>query len=109
MVLNKNPENYHREVEQAAFSPGSTCYSLFHQHVYMYSFLWLTLILGSMVPGIEPSPDPLLQFRMWFYRDTQMYRLGVNMHEVNPTLLLVIFASCLVPIKVLKSVSVLSN
>jgi len=42
MVLNKNPENYHRDVEQAAFSPG------------------------SMVPGVEDSPDPLLQFRMFF-------------------------------------------
>ncbi|KAL3478176.1 catalase-like domain-containing protein [Aspergillus californicus] len=42
MVLNKNPENFHRDVEQAAFSPG------------------------SMVPGIEDSPDPLLQFRMFF-------------------------------------------
>lgn len=34
LVLNKNPENFHRDVEQAAFSPG------------------------SMVPGIEDSPDP---------------------------------------------------
>lgn len=40
LVLNRNPEDYHRDVEQAAFSPG------------------------SMVPGIEDSPDALLQFRM---------------------------------------------
>ncbi|KAK1083194.1 hypothetical protein LTR33_003418 [Friedmanniomyces endolithicus] len=52
LVLNKNPENYHRDVEQAAFSPG------------------------SMVPGIEDSPDPLLQFRMFFYRDAQYHRIG---------------------------------
>jgi catalase len=40
-VLNKNPEKFHRDVEQAAFSPR------------------------SMVSGIEDSPDPLLQFRMY--------------------------------------------
>lgn len=58
LVLNKNPENFHRDVEQAAFSPG------------------------SMVPGIEDSPDPLLQFRMFFYRDAQYHRIGVNMHQI---------------------------
>ncbi|KAH6906234.1 catalase [Coprinopsis sp. MPI-PUGE-AT-0042] len=58
LVLNKNPENYHRDVEQAAFSPG------------------------SMVPGVEDSPDSLLQFRMFFYRDAQYHRLGVNLHQV---------------------------
>lgn len=58
LVLNKNPENFHRDVEQAAFSPG------------------------SMVPGIEDSPDPLLQFRMFFYRDAQYHRIGVNLHQV---------------------------
>jgi catalase len=58
LTLNKNPENFHRDVEQAAFSPG------------------------SMVPGIEDSPDPLLQFRMFFYRDAQYHRIGVNLHQV---------------------------
>ena len=58
LVLNKNPENFHRNVEQAAFSPG------------------------SLVPGIEDSPDPLLQFRMFFYRDAQFHRIGVNLHQV---------------------------
>lgn len=58
LVLNKNPKNYHAEVEQAAFSPG------------------------SLVPGIEPSPDPLLQFRMFFYRDAQYHRLGTNLHQI---------------------------
>lgn len=58
LVLNKNPENYHRDVEQAAFSPG------------------------SMVPGVEDSPDMLLQFRTFFYRDAQYHRLGVNLHQV---------------------------
>jgi len=58
MVLDRNPNNYHRDVEQAAFSPG------------------------SLVPGIEPSPDALLQWRMFLYRDTQFYRLGVNLHQI---------------------------
>jgi catalase len=58
LVLNRNPENFHQDVEQAAFSPG------------------------SMVPGIEDSPDPLLQFRMFFYRDAQYHRIGVNLHQV---------------------------
>jgi catalase len=58
LVLNRNPENFHRDVEQAAFSPG------------------------SMVPGIEDSPEPLLQFRMFFYRDAQYHRVGVNLHQV---------------------------
>jgi catalase len=58
LVLNKNPENFHRDVEQAAFSPG------------------------SMVPGIEDSPDALLQFRMFFYRDAQYHRIGVNLHQI---------------------------
>jgi len=58
LVLNTNPENFHRDVEQAAFSPG------------------------SMVPGIEDSPDPLLQFRMFFYRDAQYHRIGVNLHQI---------------------------
>ena len=58
LVLNKNPENFHRDVEQAAFSPG------------------------SMVPGIEDSPDPLLQFRMFFYRDAQYHRVGGNLHQI---------------------------
>ncbi len=58
LVLNRNPENFHRDVEQAAFSPG------------------------SMVPGIEDSPDPLLQFRMFFYRDAQYHRIGINLHQI---------------------------
>ncbi|CAI7657597.1 unnamed protein product [Penicillium palitans] len=58
LVLNRNPEDFHRDVEQAAFSPG------------------------SMVPGIEDSPDPLLQFRTFFYRDAQLHRIGVNWHQI---------------------------
>lgn len=59
IVLNKNPDDYHRDVEQAAFSPG------------------------AMVPGVEDAPDPLLQFRMFFYRDAQYHRLGsTNLHQI---------------------------
>ena len=70
LVLNKNPENFHRDVEQAAFSPG------------------------SMVPGIEDSPDPLLQFRMFFYRDAQYHRIGVNLHQVPGFYSLYLFPTC---------------
>ncbi|KAL2404164.1 Peroxisomal catalase 1 [Exophiala dermatitidis] len=56
--VTKNPENYHRDVDQACFSPG------------------------AMVPGIEDSPDPLLQFRMFFYRDAQFHRVGTNYHQI---------------------------
>ncbi len=54
LELNRNPENYFAEVEQAAFSPA---------HV---------------VPGIGHSPDKVLQFRIASYGDAQRYRLGVN-------------------------------
>jgi catalase len=54
IVLNRNPENYFAETEQAAFSPG------------------------AIVPGIEPSADKLLQGRVFSYADTQRHRLGPN-------------------------------
>ncbi|MFC1935316.1 catalase [Chloroflexota bacterium] len=56
MVLNRNPLNYFAEVEQAAFSPG------------------------NFVPGIGPSPDKLLQGRLFSYHDTHRHRLGPNYH-----------------------------
>ncbi len=56
MVLNRNPESYFAEVEQAAFSPG------------------------NFVPGIGPSPDKLLQGRLFSYHDTHRHRLGPNYH-----------------------------
>ena len=58
MVLDRNPENYFAEVEQAAFSPS------------------------NMVPGVEPSADKLLQGRVFAYADTQRYRLGPNYLEL---------------------------
>ncbi|KAI1383442.1 catalase [Hypoxylon trugodes] len=60
MVLNKNPSNWFAEVEQAAFSPS------------------------NMVSGIEASPDPMLQARMFAYPDAARYRLGVN-YQFLPT------------------------
>ncbi|WP_310602151.1 catalase [Anaerosporobacter sp.] len=54
LQLNRNPENFFAEVEQAAFNPA---------HV---------------VPGIGFSPDKLLQGRLFSYGDAQRYRLGVN-------------------------------
>lgn len=59
MELNRNPENYFAEVEQAAFAPS---------HV---------------VPGIGFSPDKMLQGRIMAYTDAHRYRLGVN-HETLP-------------------------
>ena len=59
LELNRNPENYYAEVEQAAFAPA---------HV---------------VPGIGFSPDKLLQGRLFCYGDAQRYRLGVN-HNMIP-------------------------
>lgn len=56
--LNKNPENYFAEVEQAAFSPA------------------------NVVPGISFSPDKMLQGRLFSYGDAQRYRLGVNHHQI---------------------------
>jgi len=58
LTLNKNPENYFAEIEQAAFSPS------------------------HMVPGVEPSADPVLQSRLFSYPDTHRHRLGVNYQQI---------------------------
>lgn len=54
MELNRNPENYFAEIEQAAFEPS------------------------NLVPGIGVSPDKMLQARVFSYADAHRYRLGVN-------------------------------
>lgn len=59
MELNKNPANYHAEVEQAAFSPS------------------------NIVPGMGYSPDKMLQGRLFGYHDAQLYRVGTN-HQHLP-------------------------
>jgi catalase len=58
MELNRNPENYFAEVEQAAFNPA------------------------NIVPGIGFSPDKMLQGRLFSYGDAQRYRLGVNHQHI---------------------------
>ena len=58
LELNRNPENYFAEVEQAAFTPA---------HV---------------VPGIGFSPDRFLQGRLFSYGDAQRYRLGINYNQI---------------------------
>lgn len=54
LTLNRNPDNYFAEIEQAAFNPA------------------------NFVPGIGPSPDKMLQGRLFSYGDAQRYRLGIN-------------------------------
>lgn len=54
LELNRNPQNYFAEVEQAAFAPS------------------------NVVPGISFSPDKMLQARIFSYADAHRYRLGVN-------------------------------
>ena len=54
LVLDRVPDNYFAEVEQAAFDPA------------------------NFVPGIGPSPDRMLQGRLFAYGDAHRYRLGIN-------------------------------
>jgi catalase len=54
LVLDRNPDNYFAEVEQAGFDPG------------------------HFVPGVGPSPDKMLQGRLFAYGDAHRYRLGIN-------------------------------
>ncbi len=56
--LNRNPDNFYQDVEQAAFNPA------------------------NVVPGINFSPDKMLQGRLFGYGDAQRYRLGVNHHQI---------------------------
>lgn len=58
LVLNENPQNYFAEIEQVAFSPS------------------------HLVPGVEPSADPVLQSRLFSYPDTHRHRLGVNYQQL---------------------------
>ena len=53
-VLNRNPENFHAQIEQIALDPG------------------------NLVPGIGHSPDRMLQGRLFAYADQQRYRIGAN-------------------------------
>ncbi|PPB48997.1 catalase [Arthrobacter pityocampae] len=54
LTLNRNPENYFAQIEQAAFAPS------------------------NFVPGIAASPDRMLQARIFSYADAHRYRVGTN-------------------------------
>ncbi|MBM9606190.1 catalase [Desulfopila inferna] len=58
LVLNRNPTDFHTEIEQAAFEPS------------------------SFVPGIGPSPDKMLLARLFSYADAHRARLGVNYKQI---------------------------
>ncbi|MGN6444745.1 catalase [Amnibacterium sp.] len=58
MVLNENPENYFAQIEQASFEPS------------------------NLVPGIDGSPDKMLQARMFSYADAHRYRIGTNYQQL---------------------------
>lgn len=57
--LNRNPNNYFSEIEQAAFSPS------------------------NIIPGIGFSPDKVLQARIFSYADAHRYRIGTH-YEALP-------------------------
>lgn len=54
LFLNRNPENYFADIEQAAFAPS------------------------NVVPGVSFSPDKMLQGRLFAYADAHRYRIGTN-------------------------------
>ncbi|MCJ1444227.1 MAG: hypothetical protein MMC23_004728 [Stictis urceolatum] len=58
LTLNENPKNYFAEIEQVAFNPS------------------------HLVPGIEPSADPVLQSRLFSYPDTHRHRIGANYQQL---------------------------
>src|ERR1700752_3582448 len=58
MPLDRNPPDYHTEIEQAAFEPN------------------------NLVPGIGPSPDKMLLARLFSYADAHRARMGVNYKQI---------------------------
>ncbi|GAA1795976.1 catalase [Agromyces lapidis] len=58
LTLDRNPQNFFAEIEQAAFSPANT------------------------VPGIGISPDKMLMARVFSYPDAQRYRVGTNYNQL---------------------------
>jgi catalase len=58
LTLNRNPENFFAEVEQAAFKPA------------------------NLVPGTGLSPDKMLMARIFSYHDTHLHRVGVNAEQL---------------------------
>jgi catalase len=58
MTLDRNPEDYHTQIEQAAFEPN------------------------NLVPGIALSPDRMLLARGFSYSDAHRARMGVNYKQI---------------------------
>lgn len=58
LTLNRNPTDFHTEIEQAAFEPN------------------------NLVPGIGLSPDKMLLGRGFAYSDAHRARLGVNYKQI---------------------------
>lgn len=58
LTLNRNPQNFFAEIEQAAFSPS------------------------NFVPGIAASPDKMLLGRIFSYPDAHRYRIGANFAQL---------------------------
>jgi catalase len=58
LVLDRNPENFFAEVEQAGFSPA------------------------NLVPGTGLSPDKMLMGRVFSYHDTHLHRIGANYEQL---------------------------
>ena len=58
MTLDRNPDNFFAEVEQAAFNPS------------------------NLVPGLGLSPDKMLQGRIFSYHDTHLHRIGKNYQQL---------------------------
>lgn len=57
-TLNRNPQNFFAEIEQAAFAPS------------------------NLVPGTDLSPDKMLMARVFAYADAQRYRIGANYNQL---------------------------
>ena len=58
LVLDRNPTDFHAQIEQAAFEPN------------------------NMVPGVGLSPDKMLLARGFSYADAHRARLGVNYKQI---------------------------
>lgn len=58
LELNRNVNNYFSETEQVAFAPS------------------------NFVPGINASPDKMLQGRLLAYQDAHRYRIGANVNQI---------------------------
>lgn len=56
--LTDNVKNYFAEIEQICFNPA------------------------HMIPGIEPTADPVLQARMFSYPDAHRHRVGANFQQL---------------------------